>query len=99
MGFLSPVFGFNEPTLTTLAYVSYLLAFLLYTVHLLTGSARVVTVARGQMALAGAGAGMGTGAGGSVDISLTDRDEGHERSGGGDGLSPTFGRVASGLVL
>src|SRR5437870_1780724 len=93
MGFPSPAFGFNEPTLTTVAYVSYLLAFLLYTMHLLTGSGRVVVVARGHMVLAGAG--MGRGAAGSVDISLTERQEGQV----GNGLSPTFGRVASGLVL
>ncbi len=55
MGFDSTALGFNEPTLTTAAYVCYVLAFLCYVVHLLAKSSRV-RVAQGQLALAGSGA-------------------------------------------
>src|SRR4026207_1383377 len=64
MGFESSTLGFNEPTLTSAAYVCYLLSFLFYTIHLLTRSGRAVRVATGQVALAGAGSG------GTVDIPL-----------------------------
>jgi cytochrome c-type biogenesis protein CcsB len=88
MFFESPVFGFNEPTLTTLAYVCYLLAFLLYTLRLLTGSGQGVAVARGRMALAGAGTG------GTIDIPVSGDHEARPRP----GMSQSFGRVALGLV-
>jgi len=57
MDFSAPVFGFNEPTLTTLTYICYVLACICYGVHLLTKSARAVAMPRGEMALAGAGGG------------------------------------------
>ncbi len=55
MGFDPTPLGFNEPTLTTLTFVSYLLAFMCYAVHLLAKSSSVAHVASGRMALAGAG--------------------------------------------
>jgi cytochrome c-type biogenesis protein CcsB len=55
MGFESASFGLNEPTLTSAAYVFYLLSFLFYTVHLLTRAGQGVRYARGQAATAGMG--------------------------------------------
>jgi cytochrome c-type biogenesis protein CcsB len=86
MGFTSPVFGFNEATLTTLAYACYLLAFLCFTIYLLTRSA--AAQATGRMVLAGA-----TG-GGTVDVALTQGSAGAKRS----STSITFGKVATALV-
>src|SRR3954447_17617193 len=93
MGFDSYTFGFNEPTLASLAYVCYFLAFMFYSAYLMSRSARSLRVAGGQTALAGAGA--GAGGGGTVDVSLTDDDDGRPRV----GYSLLLGRVASGLVL
>jgi cytochrome c-type biogenesis protein CcsB len=87
MFFPSPVFGFNEPTLTTLAYVGYMLAFLLYTVHLITKERPGVAIARTGVALAGAGVG------GTVTLPL-----GSETS-RSRGLSPVFGRIAFALTV
>ena len=67
MGFNAATLGFNEPTLTQLAYVCYLLSFLFYSVHLFTRSAGVVRVASAGMALAGAGGG----GGGTVDFTVS----------------------------
>src|SRR5438045_2060236 len=92
MGFSSPSLGFNEPTLTTVAYVCYLLGFLLYTVHVLTRSGRLVGVSRGRMALAAAGMGSSMG---TVDVDMTDEPESRSRP----GLSPLLGNLALGLVI
>ncbi len=91
MGFEPSQVGFNEPTLTTLTWACYLLAFLFYTIHLLTKSAGTVRVAHRQMALAGAG----MGAGGTVEVPGT-ASEGRRLGGT---YSPILGRVASGLTL
>lgn len=81
MGFESSSLGFNEPTLTSVAYVCYLLAFIFYAVYLFTRSASTVRVASasGSMALAGAGAGSG----GTVDFTMS----GGSSGGGGGGAS------------
>jgi cytochrome c-type biogenesis protein CcsB len=55
MGFDSASFGLNEPTLTSVAYVFYLLSFVFYAVHLLTRAGRGVRYAAGTAAAAGAG--------------------------------------------
>lgn len=90
MGFDPSPVGLNEPTLTTLTWVCFLLAFLLYTVHLLTRSARPARVAVGQMAMAGAG-------GGTVEWSGGGEDSRTGRMGGT--YSPLLGRIASSLTL
>ncbi len=60
MGFQSPTIGFNEPTLTSLAYFCYLLAFLFYSGYLVSRSAQALTFRRSRVALAMAGAGGAT---------------------------------------
>ncbi len=59
MGFDSHVLGFNEPTMTKVAYICYMLAFLMYAGYLMTMNARALRVrtASGGVVLAGAGAG------------------------------------------
>ncbi len=89
MDFTSAVFGFNEPTLTTLTYICYVLACICYGAHLLTKSGRAVAVTRGELALAGAGAG-----GGTVEVSMSDG----ERSRSGSSFSLMLGRAGSGLT-
>src|SRR5437870_614318 len=90
MGFQSYVFGFNEPTFTSLAYVCYLLAFMSYSAYLMSRSSRALRAPRGRIALAGAGAG----GGGTMDVTLP----------GGEGdlprvtYSPLLGRISTGLV-
>jgi len=89
MGFTSPVFGFNEATLTTLAYASYLLAFVCFAIYLLTRSSAAVQAGAGRMALAGATPG------GTADVSMAagSADVGNARS-----TAATFGKVATALV-
>ncbi|MDQ3929812.1 MAG: c-type cytochrome biogenesis protein CcsB [Chloroflexota bacterium] len=89
MGFESATLGFNEPTLTSLAYICYLLAFLSFSAHLLTKAGRTVHVVQGTMALAGAGVG------GNVDVTVTSDGETRRPS----AFSPLAGRVAAGLVV
>ena len=93
MGFDAPTFGFNEPTLTIVAYLGYLFAFLFFCAHLMTRSGRALLAPRGQVTLAGAGAGAG---GGSVDIDIQGQAEGSQR---GVSYSPLLGRIGTGLVL
>src|SRR5437660_10177458 len=96
MGFDSYTFGFNEPTLASMAYVCYFLAFVFYSGYLMARSSRSLRVARGQTALAGAGAGAGMASGGTVDVSMTyDDDDGRPRV----GYSSLLGRIAVGLVV
>src|SRR4051812_40174479 len=83
MGFNGTSLGLNEPTLTQIAYVCYLLSFLFYSVHLFTRSAGTVRVASGGVALAGAGAG----GGGTVEMAI-----------GADGSDPQSRRVYSPLL-
>jgi cytochrome c-type biogenesis protein CcsB len=90
MGFENGTIGFNEATLTSLAYVCYLLAFLFYGVHLLTREARAVRVPAGSVALAGAGAG-----GGTIDVTLSSGD----KSVGRKQYSPALGWIGFGLVV
>jgi cytochrome c-type biogenesis protein CcsB len=90
MGFSSTSFGLNEPTLTQIAYVCYLLSFLLYAVNLFTRSASTVRVAAGAMALAGAG-----GAGGTMEIA---GGSGSELRGASRSYSPRLGRLGFGFV-
>jgi hypothetical protein len=52
--FQSYTVTFNEPTLTSLAYVCYLLAFLFYCGYLMTRSELAVLMPRSRLALAGA---------------------------------------------
>ncbi len=89
MGFEDQTLGFNEATLTSLAYVCYLLAFLFYAVHLLTREARAVRVPAGGMALAGAGVG-----GGTVDVIISSGD----KSLGRKQYAPALGWIGFGLV-
>ncbi|MDQ6693767.1 MAG: c-type cytochrome biogenesis protein CcsB [Chloroflexota bacterium] len=89
MGFDPTPLGFNEPTLTTVTFVSYLLAFICYAVHLLAKSSGVAHVARGRMALAGAGAG------GTSDVVFS----GGASQGRSGVYAPVLGRLASGLTL
>jgi len=94
MGFDSYTFGFNEPTLASLAYVCYFLAFVFYSGYLMARSARSLRVARGQAVLAGAGAGASSG--GSIDVTITSEDDdGRPRV----GYSTLLGRIAMGLVV
>ncbi|MEA2573149.1 MAG: hypothetical protein QOH93_447 [Chloroflexia bacterium] len=92
MGFDAPTLGFNEPTLTVVAYLSYLAAFLFFCAYLMTRSGRALLAPRRQVTLAGAGAG----AGGSMDISLEDSDGGSRP---GVSYSPALGRIGTGLVV
>lgn len=92
MGFNEYVMGFNEPTLTSLAYVCYLLAFLLYSGYLMTLSGQPLRSASGHVALAGAGTG---GGGGTVDVTLTGGEPGRASI----SYSPLLGRAATGLVV
>lgn len=89
MGFESATLGFNEPTLTSLAYVCYLLAFLSYSAHLVTRVGRTVRVAHSNMALAGAGAG------GSMDVTFSGSDEVARKP---SAFSPLAARAGAGLV-
>ena len=89
MGFEEFTFGLNEPTLTSLAYICYLLAFIFYSGYLVARSSRALRVPRGQVALAGAG-GM---VGGTVDVAMPD-DEGRPRV----TYSAMLGRVGFALV-
>lgn len=93
MGFESSTFGFNEPTLTVVAYIAYLAAFLFFCAYLMTRAGRAVIAPQRQVTLAGAGAGAGSG---SMDVTMSDGDEGR-----GQGLtySPVLGRIGSGLVV
>jgi cytochrome c-type biogenesis protein CcsB len=95
MGFDGATLGLNEPTLTQIAYVCYLLAFIFYAVHLFTRSAGVVRVASSGVAFAGAGAGSG----GTMEFAM-----GGGGSGGGEaasrrGFSPLLGRLGFLFVL
>ncbi len=92
MGFDAPTFGFNEPTLTVVAYVSYLAAFLFFCAYLMTRSGRALIVPRRQVALAGAGAG----GGGSMDVTLSGDESGSRM---GLSYSPALGRIGTGLVV
>ncbi|HET6312297.1 MAG TPA: c-type cytochrome biogenesis protein CcsB [Chloroflexia bacterium] len=94
MGFDAPTFGFNEPTLTIVAYLGYLFAFLFFCAHLMTRSGRALLAPRSQVTLAGAGAGAGVS--GSMDIDIDGQAEGSAR---GVSYSPVLGRIGSGLVL
>jgi cytochrome c-type biogenesis protein CcsB len=96
MGYDAPTFGFNEPTLTVVAYISYLVAFLFFCAYLMTRSGRALIVPKRRSTLAGAGAG----GGGTMDVTFQD--------GGGDGggnapvglpYSPVLGKIGSSLVL
>lgn len=95
MGFESPSFGFNEPTLTIVAYFSYLVAFLFFCAYLMTRSGRAVIAPKRQVTLAGAGAD----ASGSMDVSLDEGDVGSAGRGPGVSYSPLLGRVGTGLVV
>src|SRR5437879_200190 len=93
MGFDSYVFGFNEPTLASLAYVCYFLAFVFYSAHLIARSSRSLRAVSGP-ALVGAGA--SAGGAGTVDVGVS-YDEGDARP--RVGYAPLLGRVAAGLVV
>lgn len=93
MGFDAPTFGFNEPTLTVVAYISYLAAFLFFCAYLMTRSGRALIVPRRQATLAGAGAG-----GGSMDVTMSG-EGGGGGSRGGLSYSPMLGRIGTGLVV
>jgi|SRR5687768_9327613 len=90
MGFEEYVFGLNEATLTSAAYVCYLLAFVFYSAHLISLSSRALRVPKGQMPLAGAA----SGGGGSVDVNLGSP----EASRPGVSYTPVLGRLAVGFV-
>jgi cytochrome c-type biogenesis protein CcsB len=90
MGFNGASFGLNEPTLTQIAYVSYLLSFLFYAVHLFTRSAGTVRVASSGVMLAGAGGG------GTVEISLGEHDTDRQAR---RSYSPLLGRMGFVFVL
>lgn len=88
MGFQDYTFGLNEPTLTSAAYVCYLLAFMLFSGYLVSLSSRSLRVTRSGVAMAGAGA-----SGGNVGVSL---HMGEERP--PVAYSKTLGQLATGLV-
>jgi cytochrome c-type biogenesis protein CcsB len=91
MGFEQSTIGFNEATLTSLAYICYLAAFIFYAVHLFTRSARAVAVPSGQVSMAGAGVGTMdvTISGGGRSESILSRKQ----------YSPLLGWVGFALVL
>jgi cytochrome c-type biogenesis protein CcsB len=85
-------FGLNEPTLTSLAYFCYLVAFILYAAYLTMRSPSAVVVRSRGVALAGAGAG------GTIGMTTgSARDEGTVRAGGSS--APLLGRLATGCVI
>jgi cytochrome c-type biogenesis protein CcsB len=91
--FESQSLGFNEPTLTSLAYFCYLCAFLLYAGYLTTRSAPAIIVKSRNVSLAGAG-GVGTieiGSSGSGGTTSADRPQVSYSNG--------LGKAASALVL
>lgn len=92
MGFDSPTLGFNEPTLTVAAYLSYLTAFLFFCGYLMTRSGRALIAPR--RALVPAGAGAGSGMGGSVEVSPDGEVGGRQ----GVSYSPMLGKIGSGFV-
>lgn len=61
MGFNTFMYGFNESTLTSLAYVSYLLAFLFYSAYLISRASRTLRAPGARAALAGAEGGTAAG--------------------------------------
>jgi cytochrome c-type biogenesis protein CcsB len=91
MGFDDQTIGFNEPTLTKLAYICYMLAFLMYAGYLMTMNARALRVrsAGSNVALAGASTS------GTVDVGAGGQSG--ERS--GVSYSPMLGRIASAFVV
>lgn len=91
MGFQQYTFGFNEPTLTSLAYICYLLAFVFFSGYLMARSSRSLRVARSNMTLAGAGGG-----GGTVDMSVSYGDAIESRP--KVGYSPMLGRIGVAFV-
>lgn len=97
MGFDAPTFGFNEPTLTVVSYVSYVVAFLFFCAHLMTRSGRALYVPKSRMALAGAGA--GSGSSGTVDMEVTGGGQGSGGGRGGVSYSPALGTLATGFVV
>lgn len=88
MGFQEYTFGFNEPTMASLAYVCYLLAFVFYSGYLMAKSSRSLKVARGTVALAGAG---------TIDVSVPYEDDADSRP--RVSYSPVLGRVAVAFVV
>jgi cytochrome c-type biogenesis protein CcsB len=85
-------FGLNEPTLTSLAYFSYLVAFLLYATYLTLRSPSAVAVRSRGVALAGASSA------GTVEVGSGGTPS--ERAGRLNGSSaPLFGRLATGFVI
>ncbi|MEO8284967.1 MAG: c-type cytochrome biogenesis protein CcsB [Chloroflexota bacterium] len=93
MAFNGQAFGINEPTLTQIAYICYLLAFFFYAVHLFTSSARAVTVPSRGVALAGAG-----GSGGTMDVTMGAGDGVSSATTNRRSYSPLLGRIGFALV-
>src|SRR3982750_3916884 len=96
MGFDADILGFNEPTLTKLAYICYMLAFLMYAGYLMTMNARALRVRSASTGVALAGA--GTGGPGERDVTGAGGGGGGEER-GRLSYSPLLGRIASALVL
>ena len=90
MGFESASFGLNEPTLTSAAYVFYLLSFLFYAVHLLTRAGQGVRFASGSAAVAGAG--------GTMTVQMPVLVDGGEAKGRRSAILGTMGAVFVGLA-
>jgi cytochrome c-type biogenesis protein CcsB len=91
MGFDDQTIGFNEPTLTKLAYICYMLAFLMYAGYLMTMNARALRVRStgSNVALAGASTT------GTVDVGTGGQSGGRP----GVSYSPMLGRIASAFVV
>lgn len=100
MGFDTPTFGFNEPTLTAVAYVSYLIAFLFFCGYLMTRAGRPIIVPSRQAPLAGTATGVVQGGRGgqgkTVDVAMSAEAS---RPRGGLPYSLVLGRTGTGFVV
>jgi cytochrome c-type biogenesis protein CcsB len=86
-------FGLNEPTLTSVAYFCYLLAFLMYAAYLTIRSSPALLVRSRSVALAGASTG------GTIDLPGADGNQPTKRQPSQVSYAPAMGRFASGLVV
>lgn len=94
MGFSEYVFGLNEPTLTSAAYVCYLAAFVFYSAYLISLSSRALRVPQREFAPRMALAGAAGAAGGTADMNIDMLDERPRVT-----YAPALGRLAVGLVM
>jgi|SRR5688572_25706676 len=91
--FIDMSFGLNEPTLISIAYFSYLLAFLMYAAYLTMRSSPALLVRRSSVALAGASTS------GTVEMASGTGNPSPSVPRPQVAYAPALGRVASGLVI